>query len=135
MRLFLAIDLPAPVKSHLANVQQQWVEHVHAQDHLPTWTNPANLHLTLKFLGNDVPPDAATRLTARLQSLPPTGPFPLLPGPLHSLPPRGPIRVIAVDLDGETDRLQQLVSSLESACELEGFPAERRPFLPHVTIG
>lgn len=132
MRLFFALDLPPQVKGHLHIVQSEWSKFHHP--HRPAWTRPDNLHLTVKFLG-EVDDPATARLLTRLNDLPSAGPFPLQTGPMEYFPPRGPIRILATQLLGDTARLLQLVDALESLAELEGFPRERRPFKPHVTIG
>lgn len=45
-RIFIAINLPASVKSELVSFQQKWPE-------LPArWTKPENLHITFEFIGN-----------------------------------------------------------------------------------
>lgn len=132
MRIFFAIDLPDDVKGRLVHVQDQW-EH-YSDGHHPAWTKRENLHLTLKFLGEVDDPKLANVLN-RMKDLPTNGPFLIRTGAMQYFPPRGPIRILSVQLDGDTARLHQLAGALESLCELEGFPRERRPFNPHITIG
>jgi 2'-5' RNA ligase len=44
-RIFLAINLPEPIKKKLLGFQREWAD-------LPVrWTKPANLHITLFFIG------------------------------------------------------------------------------------
>ena len=50
LRAFIAIELPEAVKDSLAGLQQK----LRAGGETPSvkWTDPAGIHLTLKFLGN-----------------------------------------------------------------------------------
>jgi len=53
MRLFLAINLPQTIKKELADLQQEIKNSfpMEAADAVAKWVIPANLHLTLLFLG------------------------------------------------------------------------------------
>jgi len=60
LRLFLAIDLPPPIAAEVQALCQG----------LPgtRWSNPAQLHLTLRFLG-DTPEPQVEPLRARLEGV------------------------------------------------------------------
>ena len=49
-RLFIAISVPAIVKSEIQKVQNELVGML--PDHAVRWTRPEHFHLTLRFLGN-----------------------------------------------------------------------------------
>ena len=53
MRIFLAINLPQDIKERLADLQQEIKNSfpIEAADNVAKWVTPANLHLTLLFLG------------------------------------------------------------------------------------
>lgn len=126
MRLFVALDLPAAVRSTLA----AWADAAApaAVRRVPA----ANLHVTLAFLGS-----RDERQAVAVAALLPGLARPL--GALHTagalwLPPRRP-GVLSVALaDGEELAAlhAQLTAALEAAI---GFAREQRPFRPHVTVG
>jgi 2'-5' RNA ligase len=127
MRLFTAIELPDLVRRHLA---EQIVPGLVA-DSL-TSVAPRNLHVTLKFLG-EVDESAVIRLCDGLGRVRVERMDPLRAGHAELLPPRGPVRVVTVGLDGDVGRVAQLHHAIEGACA-EFVPAERRRFLPHITL-
>jgi 2'-5' RNA ligase len=131
IRLFIAIELPEAIRTALKN----------AQDSLKTnypscakWVNPASIHLTLKFLGNV----DKTRLDAIIQRTQETSctftPFFLEIRELGAFPDLRRVQVIWAGIGGELDKLQLLQNALESNLVPLGFPAENRPFVPHLTL-
>ncbi len=98
------------------------------------WVEPANLHLTLKFLG-EVPPrglDAVRESLARpALALPP---FTLETAGAGTFPARGRPRVVWLGLTQpvEIARLHHLV---EAELTPLGFASEERAFAVHVTLG
>jgi 2'-5' RNA ligase len=126
MRLFVALDLPAPARAALAAwadaAAPAGVRRV-AQD---------NLHVTLAFLGSRDERGAATAgalLDAAARPL-----QPLRTAGSLWLPPRRPgVLTVALAADAGLSALQvALVAALRDAV---GFEPERRPFRPHVTVG
>jgi len=95
--------------------------------------SPDNVHVTLKFLG-EIHESAVPELEAIMRQavmgvqpfnvrLVDVGVFPNLRGP----------RVVWVGMEG-AEPLVKMASSIEDGCELIGFPKERRPFSPHLTL-
>jgi 2'-5' RNA ligase len=128
MRLFLSIEIPAPVRSRLRQIQESLRPAIPAQ-----WTDPAQLHLTLKFLGET----ADTQLPQLLHHLKPIHidpPIILTITRIICFPPHGPIRIIAAGLQDENSRCAQLQSRIEQACSLAGYRREARPWTPHITL-
>lgn len=126
LRLFVALDLPVPVRRELA----AWCDR-EAPDSVRRV--PAdNLHLTLAFLGSRSQ-EQADAVGALL---------PALAGPLGEmttagalwLPPRRPgVLTVALEASGRLPALHAaLVAGLEEAI---GFESEARAFRPHVTVG
>ena len=130
MRLFLAIELPEAVRTHLEAVQQLLRPHARSV----SWTRAQNLHLTLKFLG-EVPDPDLPHVTAALERVPVASPIALQSEGLEIFPPRGPIRILAAALKGDVPRLAALVEGLEEALAPLGFARETRRFTPHLTLG
>jgi RNA 2',3'-cyclic 3'-phosphodiesterase len=97
------------------------------------WVNPANLHITLKFLGNieaeQVDP-IAEALKGAVRAFPP---FSINAKGLGVFPGITRARVLWIGLeDGQLTRLAQVV---EDSLQKIGFPPEQRGFQPHLTIG
>jgi 2'-5' RNA ligase len=139
MRLFLAIELPDDARQHLAKWGPSYVPDVHAYlqqrqiDFRLSVTTPENLHVTLKFLG-EVHESALKGLCDALGNVRIETAAPVRAGQVNLLPSHGPIRVIAAGLDGDVGRLARLHRAIDDMCAREGFPTERRQYLPHVTL-
>ena len=133
LRLFMALDLPAGAKAALAATMGQ------LQSIIPAgvrWVNPAGIHLTLKFLGATeaglvTPLLAALREAAAGDS----NPFPLHLDGLGVFPNYRETRVIYAGISGDLDSLVKAQQRVEQAIARLGFPREKRPFRPHLTLG
>ena len=138
MRLFLALELPDPVREHLASViAQNQLKHAmvakYGQDYRISVTRPENLHVTLKFLG-EVDDAAVPALCDALRGVGAEPSSEVWVGHAELLPPRGPVRVIAAGLDGDVGRIELLHREVEARCQEQGFPAEGRTYRPHITL-
>ena len=131
VRAFIAVELPAPVKSALKELQNS----LSSASRAPVkWVNPENIHLTLKFLGN-VPVDQIAPIAAAMKEA--TGdihPFTLRLSGLGAFPSLRKVQVIWVGVGGALDFLQTLVGRLENDLEVLGFAREGRAFTPHLTL-
>ena len=93
-----------------------------------------NLHITLEFLGNDVPRATVPRLLEAIGgSAEDIDPFDLCLGYASAFPPKGLPRVLYVGTGKGTDRLVQLAHSVRSALRPLGFEADK-PFQSHITL-
>lgn len=131
IRAFLAIDVPDSYRAGLAAVQ----EALKKSGADVRWVAPANIHLTLKFFGDitDAQLEAISAAAAAVAGTTPV--LTLQAQSVGTFPgPKNP-RVIWLGLAGQTDLLATLVQELESAFVPLGFPAEKRPFTPHLTLG
>jgi 2'-5' RNA ligase len=132
-RLFIAVPLPPVVIDAVAAVQTE------LQRELPVgavrWVKPANVHLTLRFLGETpigsvdavaaachaaAAGCAATRATPTF-----VGGFPNLRRP----------RVIWAGLRAEPDTLASTKAALDGALQPLGWPPDKQAFKPHLTLG
>lgn len=133
-RLFVALDLPAEAKAALAATMGQ------LQSVIPAgvrWVNPAGIHLTLRFLG-DTEAGWVTPLLAALREMAAAGdmmPFPLHLDGLGVFPNYREPRGIYAGMGGDLDSLAQAQRQVEQAIVRLGFPQEKRPFHPHLTLG
>jgi 2'-5' RNA ligase len=127
MRLFFALELPADVRERLGGLRV-----VESADY--RWVEPALLHVTLAFLGQQ--PEE------RLDSLKQAGgaaasasqPGELKLGQAGSFGPRRAPRVLWVGLDGDVPGLLALQARLANELRSAGFDLEERPFSPHITL-
>ena len=131
IRSFIAIELPEHVKDTLRSV-----EDCLASFRLPVrWVVPANIHVTLKFLG-DVPESSIESIgTAITNAARLCRPFSLRPQGVGTFPGLKRPRVVWVGMQGETSVLAALQDRLEKELVTVGFPSEKRPFKAHLTLG
>jgi RNA 2',3'-cyclic 3'-phosphodiesterase len=126
MRLFIGIGLPASVAEALAESATSLVSPANAT-HL-RWTPPANMHLTLSFLGqvHEARRDVIEQALAAIHT---------------------PQMKLALDGFGTFDRAGVLYANVKpsptlvalaerviAAMEVCGFAREKRPYSPHVTL-
>ncbi len=98
------------------------------------FVDPANLHLTLAFLGELDDETLAAVIALAGEVARHAAPFELALAGLGVFGlPTAP-RVIWVGVGGETRALLALQRRLAAALEAEGFPREQRPFSPHLTL-
>jgi 2'-5' RNA ligase len=132
MRLFIALELPDKVVTTLQNMQQQLRR---SGQHPVKWVDPANIHLTLRFLG-EVSEQQMPVLLAALEAvqvesshamlhLQKAGAFPNLKRP----------QVIWAGVGGGVDALARFQQAISRELEPLGFPPETRPFHAHITLG
>jgi 2'-5' RNA ligase len=132
MRSFIAIPLPEEIKDFLNRVQG--ILKTTQAD--VKWVKPANIHLTLKFLGQinnqqteeikkiirQICKDKAS-FQAILLSL---GAFPRIDQP----------RVIWAGIAEGNEKIKQIVQELNQEIDqLLGLPGEKKPFTSHITLG
>ncbi len=131
VRLFIAIELSDEVRAALTEVQagiKKWSEMVR-------WIEPAQLHMTLKFLG-EVPEEKVAAVSEGLTvAAGEVAPFDLSLTECGCFPPRGGVRIVWVAAHDESGRLAAIVEAIERQMEPLGFVREERPFSPHLTIG
>ena len=126
MRLFVALDLPAATVSLLEDLLARLrpLAAIH-------WSPPANLHITIKFIG-EWPETRLSELKSALEAVARPAPFSVRIAGLGFFPnPHAP-RVFWCGI--EAPSLAQLAAATESAATSLGIPAERRPFSPHLTL-
>ena len=128
MRLFFAIELPQPVKDHLATVQATLAPHLGTA----SLTRDHAMHVTLKFLGEADP----SQLDSIRESLAAVtgGPVELSATHAECFPERGPVRILAAGFGGDIKRLKALHAAVEQRSVYLGFRREDRPYRAHVTL-
>ncbi|NTV62244.1 MAG: RNA 2',3'-cyclic phosphodiesterase [Oscillochloris sp.] len=129
MRLFIAIDLPAPVRAALAEVQARLRRH----DLAVRWAAIEGMHLTLQFLG-ETEAQLLPDLRAALARIPPPS-FTLRLSGLGTFPNPTRPRVLWVGLGNDLAPLDELQQAVLDATRPLGFAPEARAFSPHLTLG
>ncbi len=129
MRLFLAINLPAPIRREIEAAS----EPLKACAPELAWVPESRMHLTLKFLDEQpeerleaiqaAVADVAGRHRELVMSIGGVGAFPNFRRP----------RVVWMGVNQDA-RLELLHHDVELACERIGFEVDGRPFRPHLTL-
>ena len=126
-RIFIAINLPDEIISGLKANEKRW------KGLRIKWTNAANMHITLQFLGNVNRKDFNSILLAVEKAIPQLEPFyisldRIVLGP-NSSEPTMFWATLLVDIN-----LLKLKRSLDESLKLYGYFSENREFKPHITL-
>jgi len=137
LRLFVALELPDTWKQALATLQDEMrhaVQQRFGNAVRPRWIRPDAIHLTLKFLG-ETPANRLEALTSALAAAVPDDPgLSLSLGRAGSFENRRAPRVILATVAGDTRPLLALAERIETWLAAAGWPREKRPFQPHLTL-
>lgn len=145
IRTFVAIELDPTLRSALGQLQSRLKQVI--PNRLPSgariqWVRPDSIHLTLKFLGDtdetrlgDIERALAHAAASRAR-------FSLEVSVLGVFPDLRAPRVLWVGLSGRQDQgqthapdpLARLAGDIDQAMATLGFPLEKRPFSPHLTL-
>jgi RNA 2',3'-cyclic 3'-phosphodiesterase len=131
IRAFFAVELPAEIRSFLADLQNQ------CKPCGPEvkWVRPDSVHLTLKFLGA-VSSDAIPSLEAAArETCEPTPPFTVGLNGAGAFPGLQRPRVVWVGVSDPSNSLSKVSARLDQLLAPLGFPQEKRAFRPHLTLG
>jgi 2'-5' RNA ligase len=129
-RAFIALNLPDADRQALHAAAQPVRDAVDSG----AWVAAANLHLTLKFLGQ-VEPGPLASVEQRLREIAARHrPLTLDIGGAGVFPNLRAPRIVWMGV-GQDARLELLYHDVERACDVLGFPVEGRAFRPHLTLG
>jgi len=131
LRTFIAVELPADVRTALAREQAR-LKRLGAN---VGWVAPDNIHITLLFLG-DIFGAQVAPLAAALDAVAAHhAPFELAVQGLGWFgPPRSP-RVVWAGVSDPTHQLAALQQEVEEQARALELRTEARPFHPHLTLG
>lgn len=130
LRLFVAVSVPEDRLRAASGV----VEAIKPAFPGARWTDLANQHVTLKFLGWTTADklgeiEGALGVVAAAHA-----PAPLLIGALGAFPSTRRVRVVWLGLDDPEGLLARLASDLDGALAPLRFPTEDRAFTAHLTL-
>ncbi len=133
LRTFIAIDLSPELRANLGDLQDRLRGELGRGS--VRWVQPQGIHLTLKFLGDTRREqlDEIQRALARAAAT--VEPFTVSAGGAGCFPNARQPRVVWVGLEETSGALLRLRNAVESEVSPLGFPTEKRPFQPHLTLG
>lgn len=132
VRAFIAIDLPRDLQRCLQQISFELKQRL---DDLPVrWVPIANIHLTLKFLG-DVSENNIEMLAKIMQKvISGHRAFAVSAGGFGAFPKIHAPRIIWVGLECPPE-LSAIQREIEAETARLGYASEERPFSPHLTLG
>ena len=131
IRAFLAMDPPEEILGEIGRIQGRLQRLIRGE---LRWVRPEAIHLTLKFFG-DIPESAVADIAAVVEpAAAGAAPFSLAIGGAGVFPDQRRPRVLWLGMNGDVPRLVLFQQGLEAELGRIGFPAEERPFRPHLTL-
>jgi 2'-5' RNA ligase len=130
IRTFVCIEIPQSIKARIEKLQSE-LRRPSAQI---SWVKPANIHLTLKFLGDVEQSKILQVNTAVNRATDSFSPFQITAGNTGCFPsPRNP-SVLWIGIAPVAGDLQRLRDALEEELARQGFEHDNKKFNPHLTI-
>jgi 2'-5' RNA ligase len=133
LRTFIAIELDEDLKDNLARLQNRLRGEMSPSS--VRWVRPEGIHLTLKFLGDTTEEQVEQVKEALARAAAGAGPITFSVGGVGCFPNTRRPRVVWVGLHEPTGALARLRDAVEEQVAPLGFPTEKRPFSPHLTLG
>jgi RNA 2',3'-cyclic 3'-phosphodiesterase len=131
IRSFLAFELPKDIGEIVARTSLE-MRHYGLD---VRWVRPANIHLTIVFMG-EVDPDRLTGIEAALDPVcRGQNPFRVALKGTGVFPNRRRPNVIWIGLAGDVEEMSQFRDALQDPLASFGIEKEARAFKPHLTLG
>jgi 2'-5' RNA ligase len=127
MRIFIGIDLDPEIRARIA----RFLEGVEGFAPEARWVRPESLHITLKFIGEQVP-ERVEAITERLRRVE-GGAFEIRCGGYGFFPTAKAPRVFWIGIHAGP-QLARLAESIDAATTELGIAREDRPYSPHLTL-
>lgn len=131
IRTFIAVEFPEPIKEKISRD----IDLLRQAAPLVRWSQPENLHLTARFLGDVKENDLEELFDAVEDAVAEIEPFVLEICGVGAFPNWRYPRVIWAGVKEGAEEAKHLAGLVESACMELGYEKERRPFRPHLTLG
>ncbi len=132
MRLFVALDLPDDVREALRDL----IARLKPVCTSARWVRPEGMHVTLKFIGHAIADGDAEKLAATraaLAAVRSSEPVEIRYRGVGFFSDARRPRVIWCGVEASAN-LAQLAADIERGLEPLGIPAEKHPFVPHLTL-
>jgi RNA 2',3'-cyclic 3'-phosphodiesterase len=132
-RLFVAIPVPSATREQV----RELIEPIRAQPFgaAPRWVHLDTLHVTLRFLGDAPVDEVPDVVQAVLTAVDGTPAFDIRLAGAGAFPLQGrKIRALWLGIAGGGPELARLSAALTERLALLGWPADVKPFAPHLTI-
>lgn len=131
-RTFIAVAVPDDLGPKLGRLQSLLAAAVPEG----RWTSPPPWHITLAFLGDVADPDLNAVCRAVSQASKRFAPFPLALERPGAFPNPARPRVVWAGVGGTgLDTLKDLQAAIAEAVAGLNYPADAKPYHPHVTLG
>ena len=130
-RTFIAVEVGSPAREVMLRLLKQLSSELTGV----RWTQPDQLHLTLKFLGdidNRDLPEACNQMRAACEGV---EAFTVSLVGLGAFPKNKPPRVLWSGIEQGAEQLALLHQRLDSSLVGVGAPADGRGYTPHLTLG
>ena len=131
IRSFIALDLSTEARDELARI----IGALDAAGSDVKWSDPANIHITLKFLG-DIPQEKVVPVAEAVDDVTRrTGPFTMTLKGIGAFPGWRFPKVVWVGVGPGEEKLKELALNVEDAMVRQAFEREKRDFSAHLTLG
>lgn len=131
VRLFIAVEIPAEVRSRLAEIEKRLM----ASGADVKWVPEGNFHITLKFLGGVDSSRVGDISSAVESAVSDASGFDAILAGVGAFPNTRRPSVVWVGITSGGDELSALAKRIEDAMEPLGFTREARAFSAHITVG
>jgi RNA 2',3'-cyclic 3'-phosphodiesterase len=125
MRLFIALDISEEIRRALA----EYAARLRRQVPSARFVRVEGLHITLKFIGETQKAESLQQALSTIQQ----APFEVALAGTGFFPDAKRPRIFWAGIQAPA-ALPELARKVEAACRSLGFPAEERPFQPHLTL-
>lgn len=134
IRAFIAIDLPESIKEVVQEIQFDLMDLIPEED--VNWVKERNMHMTLFFLGNEVPATVIPQICSGLDHIAAEEkPFTLSLAQIDAFPSRREGRVLWVGLESDVQAAKRVKHSIDLLLKPLGWHPDKRGFTPHITLG
>lgn len=131
IRTFVAVEVSESVRGHAAEL----VRKLKPSPVKVGWVEPANMHITLKFLGEQTDEAVADICRAVQEGAATVEPFEFSCVGAGAFPSLERPRTLWLGVTDGLAQLQGLHAAVDAALARLRFPKDRQRFLPHLTIG
>jgi 2'-5' RNA ligase len=132
VRIFIAVSLPEEIHDNLSTISGQLKKRL--GEGVVRWVRPANIHLTLRFLGEITAGDLVQLKAGLEEPVAQYATFPLTVHKIGVFPNLHRPRVIWVGLK-DSKALVALHNTVETGMRKLGYDSEEQPFSAHLTLG